>query len=329
MKKYDFEKYKEKHVLFITTKNLDYIRNTQEIELIRQYAGEVDIIGSSSPSYLKRVLGVYYSLLMKNMKDIDCIFIGFSPQLVLPFFFWKLRKHVTIDFFISMYDTFVMDRRRFKQGTLGAKLCKALDKRTLALADDVVCDTVAHGRYFVEELAAKAEDMHVLYLQADKSIYYPRAQKKSAGEAFEVMYFGSVLPLQGVEIILEALTYFKDKKDIHFTIIGPIGKEYRKTIQDNVTYIQWASQEELAEYIAKADLCLSGHFNAEIEKAKRTIPGKAYIYEAMEKTMILGDGPANHELFLEDEKHYFVEMGNPVKLAEMIKKIRQEKTESR
>lgn len=329
MKKYDFEKYKEKHVLFITTKNLDYIRNTQEIELIRQYAGELDIIGSPSASYFKRVLHVYFSLLMKSMKDIDYIFIGFSPQLVLPFFFWKLRKNVTIDFFISMYDTFVMDRRRFKQGSLGAILCKMLDKRTFTLTDEVVCDTVAHGRYFEEELAAKAEDIHVLYLQADKSIYYPRAQKKSADEMFEVMYFGSVLPLQGVEVILEALTYFKDKKDIHFTIIGPIGKEYQKTIQDNVTYVQWASQKELAEHIAKADLCLAGHFNDAIGKAKRTIPGKAYIYEAMEKTMILGDSPANHELFQEDEKHYFVEMGNPVKLAEKIEKIRQEKMESR
>ena len=88
-------------------------------------------------------------------------------------------------------------------------------------------------------------------------------------------------------------------------------------------YIKWLPQEKLAEYIGYADVCLAGHFNPEIEKAKRTIPGKAYIYEAMEKCMILGDNPATREIFAEDEKHYFVEMGNAEKLASTISNIRE------
>ena len=67
---------------------------------------------------------------------------------------------------------------------------------------------------------------------------------------------------------------------------------------------------------------LAGHFNAEIQKAKRTIPGKAYLYHAVGKPMILGENLANHELFSEQEKGiYFVEMGSGEKLAEKIKKI--------
>ena len=41
---------------------------------------------------------------------------------------------------------------------------------------------------------------------------------------------------------------------------------------------------------------LAGHFHPTIQKAQRTIPGKAYIYQAMEKPMILGDNPATREL---------------------------------
>ena len=68
-----------------------------------------------------------------------------------------------------------------------------------------------------------------------------------------------------------------------------------------------------------SDLCLAGHFNKDINKAKRTIPGKAYTYEAMNKKMILGDNEATHELYEEgDGTHYFVEMGNAEKLAEKI-----------
>ena len=36
---------KNKKVLFITTKRLDYIRNTQEIRLLKQYASQFRIIG--------------------------------------------------------------------------------------------------------------------------------------------------------------------------------------------------------------------------------------------------------------------------------------------
>ena len=69
----------------------------------------------------------------------------------------------------------------------------------------------------------------------------------------------------------------------------------------------------------------SGHFNKDINKAKRTIPGKAYIYRAMEKPMILGDNSATRELYSEDmDGIYFVEMGNPQALAKKILKIKEE-----
>lgn len=75
----------------------------------------------------------------------------------------------------------------------------------------------------------------------------------------------------------------------------------------------------LARYIKMADLCLVGHFNSKIEKAKRTIPCKAYICKAMNKKMILGNNEANMEMFNSDDKNiYYVEMGDPNKLAKKI-----------
>ena len=65
-----------------------------------------------------------------------------------------------------------------------------------------------------------------------------------------------------------------------------------------------------------------GHFNPQYPKALRTVPGKAFIYEAMEKPMILGDNPANHEMFKEDSRHFFVLMGDSGLLADKILKIK-------
>lgn len=318
---------KNKKVLFITTKNLDYIRNSQEINIIKENSKTYKIIGSKEKSYLKRIINVYWNILKTSVKDFDLIFIGFAPQLILPIWNFKFKKKkILIDFFISMYDTLVFDRKKIRENSIFAKILKAIDKRTILLADYIISDTKEHGKYFIEEFNADKEKINVLYLEADKSIYYEEKIEKpyKLKDKFIVLYFGSILPLQGVDIVLGAVDILKNHKDIFFYIIGPIQKKYNKIEGDNVEYIDWLSQEELAKYINFSDLCLAGHFNKNINKAKRTIPGKAYIYDAMNKKMILGENPANHELFTENKgKYYFVEMGSSEKLAEKILEIKE------
>jgi glycosyltransferase involved in cell wall biosynthesis len=308
--------FRDKRVLYITTKNRDYIRVTQEINYLEKIASEVIVIASSAKGYGKRLAYVFKTLISQSMADVDVVFVGFAPQLIMPFFGGKLKKRpVVIDFFISVYDTMVLDRKKFRDGGLLSSFCKSLDISTLKKADYIVCDTKAHGEFFASELLADESKLRVLYLEADKSIYFPRAVEKQKDAPKKVLYFGSILNLQGVETILEAMTLFKDNPDIIFEIIGPIPDHMSKPIQPNIAYIDWLTQQDLAEHIARADLCLAGHFSGDIMKAKRTIPGKAYIYEAMERPMILGDGPANHELFSPDEKHIFVKMGDARALA--------------
>ena len=102
---------KDKRVLFVTTKNLDYIRNAQEISIVERCAAKSRIIGFTDKSYAKRLVKVYWGLLREKKRDYDVIFIGFAPQLVLPFWRGKFRRYlVVIDFFIFLYDTFAGDR---------------------------------------------------------------------------------------------------------------------------------------------------------------------------------------------------------------------------
>ncbi len=311
---------KDKNVLFITTKNLDYIRNTQEISIIKENASSLKIIGSTNKHYLPRLLFVYFFLIKTSVLKFDTVFIGFAPQLVLPLFSNKFKKtYVMIDFFISLFDTFCQDRRKFRpHGPMG-RLLHWLDRTTLKQAGLAVCDTVSHGKYFSEEFRISCDKLHTLYLQADTSVYHPVKQKKPAQlrDRYVVLYFGSILPLQGVDIVLKAVSLLQKESGIYFYMIGPVPDKDKKT-GTHVKFIDWLSQKQLAALIGQADLCLAGHFNSRIEKASRTIPGKAFIYQAMEKPMILGDNPANHELFTPDSSHIYVEMGNARALADTI-----------
>lgn len=325
------EHIKQKNVLFITTKNTDYLRNVQEVTLLRKSAQSVTVLGFADKSYIKRLIKLYFKLLFLSMTAFDTVFIGFAPQLILPLFSFKFRKKtVVMDFFISVYDTMVFDRKKFKKNSVFAKLCKWLDTVCIRRADAVISDTKAHGDYFSEEFGVSREVITTLYLEADTSIYYPRDDEKPAHlqDKFVVLYFGSVLPLQGYEVILDAMALLKDRRDVFFYFVGPLKNKADVVQSDNIVYIEWLKQEDLATHIGYADLCLAGHFHPTIAKARRTIPGKAYIYEAMGKPMILGENPATHELYCEDDKHFFVEMGSAEALANKILEIKETRSPS-
>lgn len=160
-----------------------------------------------------------------------------------------------------------------------------------------------------------------------------------------VLYFGTGLPLQGTDIVADAfkrlvndnksekLVNFKDYisknrsaasyniKCIYIGGIKYMSKEQQSLITGGqVEYHEWLSEPELIRQIERADICLAGHFKAEIDKADRTIPGKAFIYEALGKKMILGDTSANHEIFKPDDRHIFARRGSGEALSECIRK---------
>jgi len=317
-----------KNILFVTTKNIDYIRNTQELRILYKYAKNVDELYSLKKNNLLRIIEIWLRLSKKRVEQADIIFIGFEPQFVLPLKKNVLKgKRIVVDFFISVYDTLVWDREIIKDKTVFARFCHKIDDITLHRADLIITDTKAHKEYFLEEFKGKNKLFETIYLEADSSIYYQRPQNKpeEVKDKFIVLYFGSILPLQGVDIVLDAIEALKDYDDIFFDVIGPIPEKYHKPNQENVHYTDWLSQEELAKHIANADLCLAGHFNSKIEKAKRTIPGKAYIYEIMQRPMILGDNKANQELFVEDSNHFFVNMSDAECLVKKILFVKERK----
>lgn len=170
-------------------------------------------------------------------------------------------------------------------------------------------------------------------------------ESSTYNEVRRVLYFGTGLPLQGTDIVADAFRILvsennsgnvvhisdyisENKKDSRCEIkciyIGStkyMSKEQQSFITSGqVEYHEWLSEPELIEQIEKADICLAGHFKAEIDKADRTIPGKAFIYEALGKKMILADTSANREIFKPDDRHIFVRRGSGEALSECIRK---------
>lgn len=311
-------------VLFVTTKEKSYIRNRQEIESLTKTAKEVIVIASESKNYLWRILYAYWGLIRYGLigRKVDTLFIGFSPQLFWPLWPWIQRssKTVCIDFFISVYDTFVDDRKKVKPGGLFARFFLWIDRLIWHGADDIIVDTAAHGAYLTELLGSPSGRVHVVYLKADTSLYYP---PEKPPEVYHVIFFGSVLPVQGVDVILQALTdVLAVEPKMHVSFIGPLNQKQQLQAPQgaHVDYYEWMDQSSLAKLLQTGTLGLAGHFSGTVGKAKRTIAGKTYIYLAVGLPVILGDSPANRERFFPSEQHLFVPLGDKTALAGQILK---------
>ena len=90
---------KGKRILFITTKNVDYIRNFQEIDSLKKIAQIVKIIGYKDKSYIIRLLKIYIRLLTMSLKTYNLIFVGFAPQLILPFLGFRFKGKFIVEYF--------------------------------------------------------------------------------------------------------------------------------------------------------------------------------------------------------------------------------------
>lgn len=322
-----------KRVLYVATKNSDYIRIKQEERLVKEYASDYTIIDSEEKKYFRRCLSVFKQLLFTNCKTYDVVMIGFMAQMIVPLFYFKFRKTtVIVDFFISIFDTLVDDRKKFRSSSIPARVVHYIDKLTLQKADIVISDTTVHGDYFAKEFNVERSKILTMYLEADSSVFGYRNTEKPVElrDKYVVLYFGSILPLQGINVVLDAIALAEEReKDLYFIVIGPIKNKYNVVPTANAKYIEWLEYEELASYISFSDLCLAGHFSDSIGKANRTIPGKAYIYESIGKRMVLGNTEANRELFSESARHLFVDCGSATKLLDVIIQARNSGEELR
>lgn len=348
---------RRKNVVYITVKNKEYIRTSQIKRILEKEAASFEMYTSEKKNPLTRALDLRKRIGKINFSGADVIILGFLPQLI-----WgKLPKEIIgvssdgvlskqkcpviiSDFFLSVYDTVVLDRRLVEDGHLIARLTRWLDKRVILGSDLVLVDTEANAKFFSELYFVTKRKFETLYLEADQEVYYSAVSDpesvieeiKNADTGREsvrnadkmVLYFGTGLPLQGTDIVMEAFNKVTEESDrrIKCVFIGktkgiPKRELIRARTNPNIELIRWLSQTSLADKIREADLCIAGHFNLYIDKASRTVPGKAYIYEAMKKPMILADTEANHEMFEEDPRHFFVPRGNAEALSECIKRF--------
>mgnify|MGYP000342013574 CR=1 FL=1 len=315
------------HILFTCGREPSYPRNALILSMLNDRYPVISITSSHS-RLLVRHLIVSTKLIKRWKKRINLSFVGFLGQPIVPILrlFWK--GPILFDAFISLYDTFCYDRQWFSPRSIMGKFTFWLDKYSCSLADLIILDTQAQANYFHEHFGVPEKKLRVLFVGCDDDLFSPGASFIDAPVPV-VLFYGSFLPLHGVETIINAASYLRDTQ-VLFRIIGSGDKKSSavslasKLALTNVEFRSSVPLERLPVEISGATICLGGHFGTS-EKAKRVIAGKTFQCLAMAKPTIVGDNDANRELLTHGKDAWFCKMGDPVALADAIRLLLADK----
>jgi glycosyltransferase involved in cell wall biosynthesis len=315
-------------VLYISGREPTYTRNSVFIKALKMKGFELIECTSSARNYPLRYLSSVYQFVKE--RDYDLVFVGFFGQPLVPIIKCMTKKPVILDAFISGYDTMCSDRKRFSPDSCMGRSLYWLDKLSCELADYIICDTNAHVDYFCKQFSLDKSKFVSIFVGAEDDVFFPRKNKNGNGNGdFNVLYYGSYLPLHGTEYVIRAAKKLEAFKEIKFTIIGTgmmkeaIREEAKRLRAGNITFVDWVPYDVLPEEIAKADLCLGGHFSNS-EKARRVIAGKTFQMIAAGKPVIVGDNSANRELFTHRENAFFTSLADENALADAIVELKDD-----
>ncbi len=243
--------------------------------------------------------------------------------------FWPVRlitwgKPLIIDHMMSPYDSLINEKKRLVRGGFLSRIVYWYEKSLLQWADFVLTDTPMHQAYFADLFGLNRDKIHPVHVAADETLFAPCVKHSldSRSEPFQVFFYGSFLPLHGIDIILRAAALLKPQP-VQFTLVGghkqnlqvfkALHAELRLT---NITHIPWVEYTQIPHLACQADLCLGGPFG-NTGQARRVITGKTYQFLALGQPTVVGLIEPN-EHFIHQENCLLVTQGNPEALASAI-----------
>lgn len=305
-----------------------YSRNRILIDGLRQNGVEVIECQSRVRGFSK-----YLDLVKNHRKikdDYDVMVVGFPGYQAMILASFLTQKPIIFDCFSSLYDSMVWDRKNAKPYSFAACYYWFLDWLSMKLADVVLFDTNAHIKYASSAFGIKVEKFRRIWIGAQTNVFSPHLPEQideTLNKTFSVLFFGTFIPLQGIEYIVVAAKQLLGENVI-FSIIGSgqmkekIKQFAEKLEVKNVIFVDRIPQKELPKKISEADVCLGIFGNT--KKAQRVIPNKVYECLAMKKPVITADTPAMREL-LRDKDVLFVKIADSVSLANGILCLKNDK----
>jgi glycosyltransferase involved in cell wall biosynthesis len=313
-------------VLYFGTYERDYPRNAQVIAALRGAGVEVrerhvSVWEEDTHNWragagtAARLLFAEARLFRRPSEEFDALIVGYPGHLDLT----AARRiaagrPIVFNPLVSLYDTFVEDRRRVGSGSPAGRALKAIDRRALRSADLVVADTRANADFFAELGGLAQDDVEVCFVGAEERVFSPGWKP---AQPFHALFVGKLIPLHGLSTVLEAA---RIANDLRFRIVGSGQLEpLLRRRPANVEHVPWVEYERLPRELHRAG-CALGVFGTS-EKASRVIPNKVFQALACGVPVVTADTSGARELLVDDESALLVPPGDAPALAAAVRRL--------
>ena len=228
-----------------------------------------------------------------------------------------------IDPLISAYDKQVFERGKFPEHSVQEKRLLREEQQLFQRADIVLADTSEHARFFVETLGVAHARVHVVYVGAEEALFGPAPDPHPPNNPIEVLFYGSFIPLQGPQVIIDAARIYQGPP-VNWVLLGngPLLDDCKRKAQGltNVTFESWLPYADLPARIRRADILL-GVFGT-TPKAQRVIPNKVFQALACGKPVVTCSAPSyGSQIRALEEGINFVTAGRPDELADAVGRL--------
>jgi glycosyltransferase involved in cell wall biosynthesis len=327
-----------KRVLYIGEYYEDYTRNYIFINGLKQNQVEVHEINLNRMKKIKRIKTLLSNF--KKLKNANFDVLIFFSIMTSPISYFMAKAYAYIkkipfiyDIFISKHLTYYYDRKLSNvKKTIKLKsyywiYYYLLDFFECHFSNYILLDTNSHIKYFHEKYNVPLRKFRRIFVGARDDIFIPQNIHKKKENKFIVGYWGTYIPLHGVDYIIKAFELLKNEGDIYLSLLGD-GQTYEASLElakrlniRNIEFnpkVFFARRElnKLPEFIAKFDIGL-GLFGKS-QKVLLAIPNKVFEGMAMRIPMITSKSPAISELLTENENIITCEQAKPESLAKAI-----------
>jgi glycosyltransferase involved in cell wall biosynthesis len=255
-----------------------------------------------------RLAAAQVRLLRATHEEFDALIVGYPGHFDLPAAKRAARRRpVVFNPLVSLADTLVEDRARFRRGSIAARLLERVDRSAFRGADLVVADTEEDAKLFRDLGARRVE---VCLVGAEERLFQPGWQMH---EPFTALFVGKLIPLHGIETVLAAARL---APEIQFRVIG--SGQLERVLEGrppNVDWIRWVEYPQLPRHLRTCG-CALGIFGT-TAKAQRVIPNKVFQALACGAPVITANTPAIHELG--DDALLLVPPGDAQALADAVR----------
>lgn len=222
------------------------------------------------------------------------------------------NKKIMTDFYYSKYDASVNDWKNTEKDSVRAKKLKKVERKLLTDSTDVIFLNTAEAIYYSSVLGVELKNIHhtIAPLCIDEKEEVQLNYFNGSKDELSVCWWGSYIPVQGIEKILDAMRVLKSKKcKVHLYVFGdssdraaPYKSLIKKLdIDDYVTMMNdfTFKNGKLGKFLVDhCDLVL-GNFG-DSSKSKNVIANKIIDGAAMKAPVLTGESIAPQEFFPED-----------------------------